>query len=281
MPVNAEISDTGKFINVNGIETYYLDEGKGEPVLFIHGSGPGVSAWANWRLNLGPISEVSRCIAPDMVGFGRTVAPDGHDYSMQNWVKHLHGLVQELNLGTITIVGNSFGGALAIAFAILHPDLVSRIVLMGAVGVEFELTYGLNEVWGYEPSIENMKNLLDIFSHNKALVNNDLAVVRYEASMAPGIHESFAAMFPAPRQQWIRAMASDPADIQKIDVPVLIVHGKNDRVIPVENSLKFFDLLPNAEMHLFSNCGHWTQIEKMDRFNALVRDFVANDGSIA
>ena len=275
MSDGSQISDDGKIITIDGIDTYYQDVGEGEPVLFIHGSEPGVSAWANWRLNLGPISQKSRCIAPDMVGFGKTVAPENYEYSMTNWVKHLYGLTQELGLGQTTIVGNSFGGGLAIAFAIAHPELVSRIVLMGAVGVEFELTYGLNEVWGYEPSVENMKELLDIFSHDKTLVNDDLASLRYSASVAPGIHESYSAMFPAPRQKWIHAMASETSDISKIKVPVLIVHGKNDRVIPIGNSHKFFELLPNAELHLFSNCGHWTQIEKRDRFNALVLDFIA------
>lgn len=277
MPDNSQIEDAGKTITVDGIETYYQDVGDGQPVIFIHGSGPGVSAWANWRLNLGPISQISRCIAPDMVGFGRTIAPKNYEFSMKNWVKHLHGLSRELDLGPATIVGNSFGGALAIAFAIAHPELVSRIVLMGAVGVEFELTYGLNEVWGYEPSVPNMKNLLDIFSHDKTLVNDDLASLRYEASIAPGIHESYSAMFPAPRQKWVQAMTSDPSEIAKITAPVLIVHGQNDRVIPVDNSHKFFELLPNSELHIFSSCGHWTQIEKRDRFNALVSGFIVNN----
>lgn len=267
--------EIGHSINVDGIETNYHDMGQGEPVLFIHGSGPGVSAWANWRLNLGHISGTARCIAPDMVGFGYTQPPAGYEYSMENWVNHLHGFVSALELDTFSIVGNSFGGALAIAYAIRYPLQVKRIVLMGSVGVDFDLTPGLDAVWGYEPSVANMKHLLGIFAFNQDLVNDDLAEMRFRASVRPGVHESYSSMFPAPRQQGIRAMASEPDDIARIVAPTLILHGVEDRVIPVENSRSLFNLIPNAELHLFKSCGHWTQIEKRERFNSLVAGFLA------
>lgn len=266
--------EIGCSVDVGGIATNYHDVGEGAPVLFIHGSGPGVSAWANWRLNLPAISAHGRCLAPDIVGFGHTVAPDGFEYTMANWVAHLGGFVDALDLGPVAIVGNSFGGALATAFAVARPESVRALVLMGSVGVDFELTEGLDAVWGYEPSVANMRALLDVFTSNERFATDELAELRYRASVREGVQESYAAMFPAPRQRWIDAMASDPEAVRGIRVPALVVHGRDDRVIPVANAHRFFELLPNAELHLFPNCGHWTQIERRTRFDALVGGFL-------
>lgn len=99
------------------------------------------------------------------------------------------------------MVGNSFGGAIALRVATQHPDRVDRLVLMGSVGVPFSITEGLDAVWGYTPSVQNMRRLLDVFAYSRELVTDELAEVRYRASIQPGFQESFASMFPAPRQQ--------------------------------------------------------------------------------
>ncbi len=163
--------------------------------------------------------------------------------------------------------------ALCLALAIRHPERVQRLVLMGAVGVRFQITPALDAVWGYEPSFENMRKLMDLFAFNRNLVNDELAMLRSRASIRPGFQESFAAMFPAPRQRWVDAMASPEEDIRRVDVETLIVHGRDDQVIPLSNAYKFMELLPRAQMHVFGRCGHWTQIEHADRFNRLLLDF--------
>lgn len=266
--------EIGRSIVAGGFATNYHDQGRGNPVMMIHGSGPGVTAWANWRLNIPVLSERLRIVAPDMIGFGYSERPADGVYTMARWCDHLVALADALKLETFDIVGNSFGGALAIAMAAAHPARVRRLVLMGAAGISFPLTEGLDKVWGYEPSLENMRALLNIFAYNKALVSDDLAELRYRASIRPGFHESFSKMFPAPRQNGIDALATPADKIAKIGCPTLILHGREDQVIPMSNSLKLFDLIPNAELHLFGKCGHWTQIEHKDRFNTLVEDFL-------
>lgn len=171
-------------------------------------------------------------------------------------------------------MGNSFGGALALALAIRYPNRFEKIVLMGAVGVSFDLTYGLDKVWGYTPSLENMKVLLDIFAYNRELVTDDLAKLRYEASIKEGFQESFSTMFPAPRQNGIELMASDESDIKNIKNDVLIIHGREDKVIPLQNSIRFNQLIKKSQLHIFGECGHWSQIEHKDRFNKLLLDFL-------
>jgi 2-hydroxymuconate-semialdehyde hydrolase len=267
---NPEIANS---VLANGIVTNYHDVGSGRPVLFIHGSGPGVSAWANWRLVLPECSKHFRIVAPDMVGFGFSERPEGVSYDMDTWVAQAVGLLDALNIEQADLVGNSFGGALALALAIRHPERVRRLVLMGSVGVPFVITPGLDAVWGYTPSIEIMRGLLDLFAYDRNLVNDELARLRYEASIRPGFQESFSAMFPAPRQRWVDAMSSSEADIRAIRHETLIIHGRDDQVIPLANSLTLAQWIDRSQLHVFGRCGHWTQIEHTARFSRLLIDF--------
>ncbi len=245
------------------------------PVLMLHGSGPGVSAWANWRLVMPHLAQQRRVLAPDMVGFGDTERPAGIRYSMATWVQQALDLLDALNLPQVDLVGNSFGGALALALAIRAPQRVRRLVLMGSVGVPFTITPGLDAVWGYEPSIEAMRGLLDLFAHDRSLVNDELAELRWRASIQPGYQEAFAAMFPAPRQRWVEAMCSAESDIRALPHETLVIHGREDRIIPLQNSLTLADWIPNSQLHVFGHCGHWTQIEHSARFSRLLADFFA------
>lgn len=267
---NPEIA---KSVRTGRFATNLHDVGSGRPVLFIHGSGPGVSAWANWRLVLPELSKSRRVIAPDMVGFGFTERPAGIRYDMDTWVAQALAVLDALDLPQADLVGNSFGGALALALACRHPQRVRRLVLMGAVGVPFEITQGLDEVWGYTPSFDNMRRIMDWFAFDRRLVNDELAQLRYEASIRPGFQESFAAMFPAPRQRWVDAMCSPEAQIRSLPHETLVIHGRDDKVIPVATSLTLAQWIPRSQLHVFGQCGHWTQIEHSARFTQLLANF--------
>ena len=271
-PDNPEIA---RSVQAAGITTNYHDVGDGFPALFIHGSGPGVSAWANWRLVMPALSERLRVIAPDMAGFGFSERPAGIRYDLDTWVAQAIGLLDALGLEQADVVGNSFGGALALALSIRHPQRVRRLVLMGSVGVPFTLTPGLDAAWGYTPSLENMRKLLDVFAYDRSLVTDELARLRYEASIQPGFQESFAAMFPAPRQRWVDAMCSPEAAIRALPHHTLVVHGRDDQVIPLSTSLTLSQWIVRSQLHVFGQCGHWTQIEHAARFARLVGDFLA------
>lgn len=266
--------EIGRRVLAAGIETNVHDQGEGQPVLLIHGSGPGVTAWANWRLVLPELSKSRRVIAPDMLGFGYTERPAGVQYTLDSWVAHLLGLLDALNIEQTDLVGNSYGGAVALAFAIRYPARVRRLVLMGSVGVPFEITPGLDAVWGYQPSLATMRGLLDIFAHDRTLVTDELAELRYQASIRPGFQEAFAAIFPAPRQRWVDALASAETDIRAIKHETLIIHGRDDQVIPLNNSLTLHHWISRSQLHVFGQCGHWAQIEHNRRFNQLVSDFL-------
>jgi pimeloyl-ACP methyl ester carboxylesterase len=267
--------EIGKSVEANGIRTNYLEAGAGEDVVLIHGSGPGVTAYANWRVVIPELAKDYHVVAPDMVGFGFSDRPDGVKYELQTWADQTLGLMDALGIERTHLVGNSFGGAIALRLATQHPGRVDKMVLMGSMGVDFKITPGLEAVWGYTPSFENMRAVLDVFAYSRELVNDELAEVRFRASTQPGFQESFGSMFPAPRQKQVEAMSTPERELKKLPHRTLIVHGREDQVIPLETSLKLAELLDNADLQVFSHCGHWSMIERTRDFNRAVRQFFA------
>lgn len=252
----------------------YHDRGQGDPILLIHGSGPGVTAWANWRGVIPPLAQRARVIAPDMLGFGYTRCPMDRPLDQDAWVAQLVGLLDALGIANVSIVGNSFGGAIALAFALQQPERVNRLVLMGSAGLSFPLTDGLDKVWGYQPSLEAMRELMKVFAWDHSLITDDLVRMRYEASTRDDVQSRFAQLFPAPRQQGIEMLAVDEQALRQLPQPTLIIHGRDDQVIPLETSERLIRLIPDAQLHVFGECGHWVQIEKSDDFTRLLVDFL-------
>lgn len=269
-PVRPEIALS---VVTGGFTTNYHDVGQGDTVVLLHGSGPGVSAWANWNKAFPLLGDQFHLLAPDMAGFGFTERVPGAEYNMDNWVRQVVDFFDALGIEKAHLVGNSFGGALALAMAVKHPQRVDKLVLMGAMGVSFPITYGLDRVWGYEPTLANMSELLDIFTYDHSFATPELIRSRYEGSIQPGFHESFSSMFPEPRQKCVDRMAANEPYLRDIQNETLIVHGLQDRVIPVANSYRLLELIPNAQLHIFGKCGHWTQIERTAEFCDLLRDF--------
>jgi pimeloyl-ACP methyl ester carboxylesterase len=270
--------EIGESVLANGIRTNYLEGGTGDTnVVMIHGSGPGVTSYSNWRLVIPGLAENFHVYAPDMVGFGYSDRPEGVSYSLDTWANQTIGLMDALGIEKTHLVGNSFGGAIALRIASLQPDRVDKLVLMGSMGVSFPITDGLDRVWGYDGTLEGMRSTLDVFAYSRVLVNEELAKVRYAASVEPGFQEAFSSMFPAPRQRWVEAMTTPDDEIRKLPHRTLIVHGREDKVIPLANSYKLEELLDNADLAVFSHCGHWSMIERTADFNRLVRDFFLGD----
>jgi pimeloyl-ACP methyl ester carboxylesterase len=272
---DTERPEIGATTDANGVKTNYLEAGTGPAVVLVHGSGPGVTAYANWRLVMPALAESFHVIAPDMVGFGFSERPTDIQYGLQTWADQVVGVLDSLGLPKASIVGNSFGGAIALRVATQHPERVDKLVLMGSMGVDFPITDGLERVWGYTPSFENMRKVLDVFAYDRALVPDELAEVRYRASMQPGFQESYEAMFPAPRQRWVEAMRTPDELIRRVPHETLVVHGREDKVIPVQTSFELAHLIDRAELHVYPHCGHWSQIERSTDFNRLVHDFLA------
>lgn len=274
MSDNPEI---GQNVDVAGVRTNYIADGEGPPLVLIHGSGPGVTAYANWRGVIPDFAKHFACYAPDTLGFGYTDFPDDIDgFSIERWVGHLVGFLDALEIEKAHFIGNSYGGALTLALATRHPERVGGMVLMGAAGrAEYQLTRGLEEVWGYEPSMDAMRVLMKTFAYDPALVKEEIVQSRYQASIQPGMQEKYASLFPEPRQRWLTELSTSDDKLSQLTNPTMMIHGINDVIVPFACSVKFGEVIPNSEVHLFSGCGHWTQIEKRDRFVELVTPFLS------
>jgi len=268
-------------LDVAGISTAVIDTGPvpgatAAPVLLLHGSGPGVTAAANWRPVIPALAEDRRVIAPDQLGFGGTATGEQRTYGRGAWTGHAVALLDTLGVSTVDIIGNSMGGAIALSVAVARPAVVRRVVLMGSMGAAMALPRGLDTVWGYAPGAERMREIIGLFAHDHGLITDELVEMRYQASLSPAARASWQAMFPEPRQRWVDDLALSGAELAAIGVPVLMVHGRDDRVVPWQvSSAQLLDLLPDSRLHVLSGCGHWTMIEKTADFLAVVQPFLA------
>ena len=157
--------EIGTVVETCGYRTNVHDQGDGKPVVLLHGSGAGVSAWANWRNLIPKLSDRYRVLAPDLAGFGYTEIPDDFEFRfMATWIEQLEALLDALDIKSAHWVGNSFGGALTLWIAAQRPDLCDRLALMGPGGWPTKVNANLEALWGYKPSVENMKRIMDIMA---------------------------------------------------------------------------------------------------------------------
>jgi pimeloyl-ACP methyl ester carboxylesterase len=277
MTVTAHDLETGQYLPVKGVSTHFHDVGAGDPVLLIHGSGPGVSAWANWQHTIPALSQGARVVALDLVGYGLTERPDDVVYSLRTWTDHVWDFLDELGIEKVSVIGNSLGGRIALQMAEDHPERLGRTVLMGSPGVGMEITDGLKALRAYEPSMDNMRDLLtSYFAVDTSIITEDLVRIRYEASALPGAHEAYTAMFTDPKHKG-NELGITEEQVVAIETPALVVHGREDKVVPRSVGWGMAQLLPNADLHVFARCGHWTQIERADEFNRVVGDYLGLD----
>ncbi len=274
-----EKQNLGRFIEVGGIRTHYHDAGTGDPLILLHGSAPGVSAWSNWQKTIETFSKSYRVIAPDIPGFGHTERSEETDYGMKFWIDHLAAFMDKLDIESANFVGNSFGGALTLSMACLKPERVKKIVLMGTGGLGFNMTDGLRQVLNYKPSEENMRQLLLKFVYDSTLITEDLVNSRYNTSMLPLSKLPYKVMSEnATEVNGKTFLPGIPEEvISEIKNDALILHGKEDLIIPVEVSYQLHKLLSNSQVHSFSRCGHWVQIEQQSLFNNLVSEFLKRE----
>lgn len=270
---------------VENANSTYLNEcgaGQKEAILFLHGSGPGASAWSNWQYIMPEFGEKFYCLAPDLVGFGKSHHPEEPPNGMRNWMRlwmdQLISLLDELNLERVHLVGNSMGGAIALQLLMDFPDRFNRVVLMGPAGAPTTITPELDRTWGYydDPSPELMANIISWFSYNQSIIGDqlkDISKMRHEATLDTNIRRSFGAMFPAPRQQHLDELVIPDGSLRNMDHPILIIHGQEDLLVNVDTSYYLIKHLPNAQMHIFSHCSHWTQIEYKESFHFLLKGF--------
>jgi len=251
-----------------------------ETVLFLHGSGPGATGLSNWERVIDDLSTRFHCLAPDMIGFGDSSHPDNPPRGMGPFnelrATALLDLLDVLGLDRVHVVGNSMGGQLALLMVLARPEAVGKVLLMGSGGApDLPVSPGLAHLRTFydAPSPESLAELLNQFVHDLEPLRPTIDRVVKErmsyierADVTRSHHASFD-------PQGTRRFFS-PEELAGISHRVLVVHGRDDRIIPVQASRYFADHLPHANLYVIGECGHWTQIEHPAKFQTLLTGLV-------
>jgi pimeloyl-ACP methyl ester carboxylesterase len=250
-----------------------LAEGSGPPVLLLHGSGPGTTA-AAWGPLIAALAPHHRVIAPDLLGFGDGPRPAGSFRSA--WTEQALELMDSLGISSFAVVGNSAGAAIALSLACARPGAVTRAVGVGSMGHPMPLPAGLDELWGYStPSLEAARALTELINFDPRAATPHAIESRHEATLA---QPWYPELFPAPRQRWVDDLSLKRDELTGISVPVLLVHGAQDRIVPLRHGfLPLIELLPDVRGHVFGRCGHAAPLEYTVEFNRLLTTFLEAD----
>lgn len=258
--------------------THYYDQGEGIPLLMLHGSGSGTSAAVTWWQNMPHLSQNYRTIAFDSIGYSETMTAADSTYGIKQWGDHTLRLMDALNIEKAWLIGSSLGGWTALQLALDHPERICGVVSIGTGGAK--KTNKPKPVTGNKPksalSAAHIRQDLQKNICNDDLVCDTLVNLRYQAALkeqAGGLRPNLLAARDRDRDQF----ALDFDALAKLTLPVLLIHGMNDKVVPLSRSLELLNVMPTADAHFYSQAGHWPHIGKADEFNALVSSYIKHN----
>ena len=257
---------SSRYVNADGIRTHYFEEGRGPVLILLHGGGAGADSYGNWRATLPSFAKHYRTIAIDMVGFGKTDKPDPatFEFSQAARVAHLRGFLRALEIPSAMFIGNSMGGATALGLAAEYPAMVKKLVLMGSAGLNTKIHDDLLPVINYDFTRQGMHRLIRALVNENFTIDETLIDYRHSNSLEPDARRAYGATM-----KWIRDQGGlfyEPEVIRRVACPTLIVSGKNDKVVPLENAYRFLELIDRSWGYIIPHCGHWAMIEHPDDF---------------
>ncbi|WP_084398757.1 alpha/beta fold hydrolase [Henriciella aquimarina] len=259
----------------------YHEAGSGPAVIFIHGGGPGAYGFSNFSKNMQALADRGfRSIVYDHPGFGESEHRNIKGGMFDAMAEALLELMDYLELDKASLVGNSLGGGTALVLALDHPERVDKLILMGpGGGMPVHSTFPTEGIMrmatfydGDGPSIEKVDRVVDLLVYDRSDITPDLIEKRFEAATRPEI----VAAPPLAGQVGNTANDLWRRDLESLPHETLIIWGAEDRVLPVDMAFQFQRRIPEADLHIYSKCGHWAQWEKAEEFNSLVADFISN-----
>jgi len=252
--------------------------GNGETIVLLHGGGPGASSWSNFSRNIPVLAERFHVLAVDQPGYGHSDKHTEHEQYNRYSANALKGLFDHLGIERAALVGNSLGGGTAVRFALDNPDRAGRLVLMGPGGLSVNLfapdpTEGVKLLskFAYQPTRENIEAFLRIMVFNQKLITPELVDERLKLASMPESLAATKAMgksFSGPDFE----LGMMWREVYKLRQRVLLIWGREDRVNPLDGALVALKMIPRVQLHVFGQCGHWAQLEKIDEFNKLTTD---------
>ena len=268
----------GNYANcANGYRMHYIDQGQGEVVVFLHGSGPGASGHSNFKGNYPFLVEAGyRCIVPDLVGYGFSDKPDDRDHPLSFFVECVKQTLDCAGIEKCTLVGNSLGGAIALGLTLDYPELVEKLVLMAPGGLselpEYRAMPGMQKVFqvfgsGDPVTSEVMKDLFATgLMHNPAHATAELVAERMQIMEVMNGHVMATMQVPVLVDR-----------LSEIDCPVLGFWGMDEKMMPENGIMAMAKNLKQLRLVLVTKCGHWVMVEHEGMFNRACLDFLEND----
>lgn len=253
---------------------HYHDMGEGDVVIFLHGAGTGASGYSNFKGNYPEFAKAGfRTIVPDLLGYGLSSKPDIPQYDLDFFVAGVKGLVDALGLKNITLLGNSLGGAVALGYALAHPEDVKSLILMAPGGVEDLDTY---------LAMPGIANMFKIYQEGKTGAEAMRAVMTmqlFDPSLLTDEIINERAPIALTQTNAARSVLKVPNmtdRLHELRCPVFGFWGMNDLFNPVSGTMKLMENCPQARMILVNKCGHWVQVEHREMFNRACIDFLQN-----
>lgn len=265
--------DEGMYIDIDGLRTFYIKKGTGRPLVLIHGGAPGACTMVSWLRNIDYFAEAGFTVyAADQPGFGCTENAD--DFSMDYRYRHTKRFMEAMKLDTCDIIANSQGAYIAARIALEDPG-VRRLVFTasgtlsprGSGAAEAQAQEHGRQLREYTPSLDNIRTMTMKTLFDKSLVDEELVRLRYEMSIGKNFEaQTKRRTAPAPKP------IND--ELGNLTQQTLLIWGNNDHGVAIERGVLLFQSLPDAELHIFNNCGHWSQWDQTDRFHSIVTDFL-------
>jgi pimeloyl-ACP methyl ester carboxylesterase len=268
-------------VDVGGSPVVVHEIGAGPPVLLLHGSGPGTTGWGAWRAVAETLAGRHRVIVPDQAGFGETPFPGGPPDALRSrrevWVEQARAVMAARGARRYSVVGHSMGGAVALALAAQERLRVTRVAAVASMGASMPLPSALDALWAARPGRgDGARGMLSLLYHDPAVVTDDLVRAR-DAAMRAGV-DAFAPLFPPPRERWVRDLVLSADTLAAVVAPVLLVHGANDRLTPLEfAAIPLVEQLKDARLYALSRCGHVPAVEHQREFLHVLTDFLESD----
>lgn len=277
-------ASTSRFVRIKeadlDLQLHYNDAGSGEEtVVMLHGSGPGASGWANFNRNVEPFVNAGyRVILMDCPGWSKSdpIVSTGSRSELN--ARALKGLLDAIGIEKAHLVGNSMGAHSTVAFAMANPGRIGKLVLMGGGtgGLSPFVpmpTEGIKLIGALyrDPTIENLKRMMNVFVYDTSNLTEAQFQERLENMLSRRDHlENFVKSAEANPKQF----PDVGHRLGEIKAPSLIIWGRDDRFVPLDTGLRLVAGLQNADLHVFSRCGHWAQWEHADKFNRMVLEFL-------
>lgn len=264
----------GRYVQAGPIRMHYLEYGdrNGPVVVFLHGSGPGNSSWANFHLNKDAFAAAGfRVLMPDMIGFGYSDKPVNlGDYTLQLFCDTLMAGLKAMGVEACSFIGNSLGGGVAIQIALDSPQFVEKLVLMGPGCLEPQEAYwtmpGIAKMMAANTagmSKETQGDVMRLFTHDPKHVTSELIDLRW--SIAQTQPKEVLTTMKTPELG---------SRMTELTCPILTFWGADDEFMPPQGKEKCLKANEHSRFIEVNACGHWVMIEHARMFNAASIDFI-------